>query len=384
VFGPYLADTDTDWGAVVNLDGPDSAEVRRYIADNVRFWFTDMHVDALRLDAVHALVDSSEIHLLEELAVVTAEASAHLRRPLTLIAESDQNDPRLVTPRQGGGIGVDAQWSDDFHHALHSVLTGEVDGYYADFGSLATLAATCERGFYRDGSFTLADGSTRGHPTDVATLPGWRLVVCYSNHDQIGNRAAGDRPGHLLDDDQLASAALLTLTTAYTPMLFQGEEWAASAPFPFFSSHPEPELSDAVTTGRLAEFDRMNWDLDTVLRPQDPDTFARARLDWAEPEVGRHATILQVHRQLIALRRELSELTDPAMTGTSCSFDEDARWFLMRRNGLAVVVNFGDAEASVNLGGRHSLRWATPSGARLAGTSVVLPPHAGALLLPLA
>jgi malto-oligosyltrehalose synthase/malto-oligosyltrehalose trehalohydrolase len=384
VFGPYLADTHTDWGAVVNLDGPGSEEVRRHIVDNVRFWFGDMHVDALRLDAVHALVDGSSMHLLEELAVVTADLSAHLRRPLTLIAESDENDPRLVTPRQGGGYGVDAQWSDDFHHALHSVLTGEVDGYYADFGSLATLAATCERGFFRDGSVPLADGSRRGHPVDVTTMPGWRLVVCYSNHDQIGNRAAGDRLGHQLDDDQLAAAALLTLTTACTPMLFQGEEWAAGTPFPFFSSHPEAELSDAVTTGRLAEFERMNWDPDTVLRPQDPETFARARLDWAEAEEGRHATILAAHRQLIALRRELSELTDPAMTGTSCRFDEDAGWFLMRRNGLAVVVNFGEDEVAVDLGGRHALRWATPSGARVAGPSVVLPPHAGALLLPLA
>lgn len=383
-FGPYLSEQETDWGPVLNLDGPGSDQVRRYIADNVRFWFADMHVDALRLDAVHALVDSSEVHLLEELAALTDQLSAHLRRPLALIAESDQNDPALVTPRQAGGTGIHAQWSDDFHHGVHAALTGETDGYYADFGSLAALAAACERGFFRDGSWTTLSGHDGTAPIEVTTMPAWRLVVGYSNHDQIGNRAAGDRLAGQLDDDQLAVAALLTFAVGFSPMLFQGEEWAASSPFPFFASHPEPELHEAVTDGRLAEFEQMNWDPEEVLEPQEPATFVAAKLDWSELDSGRHAVILAAHRELIGLRRELSELSDPAMTSTRCSYDDTAGWFLMRRGSVAVAVNVSDEPVSVELGGRHLLRWATPSGAQVRGTHVLLPAHAGALLLPLA
>ncbi|HQY98437.1 MAG TPA: malto-oligosyltrehalose synthase [Propionicimonas sp.] len=374
VYGPYLSAQESSWGTVLNLDGEGSGEVRRYITDNVRFWFTDMHVDGLRLDAVHALVDESAVHLLEEIAVVTASASAQLRRPLTLIAESEGNDPRLVRPREAGGHGIDAQWNDDFHHALHTALTGETDGYYATFGSLGSLAAACERGFFRE--------SVDGTALDVETMPGWRLVANYSNHDQIGNRATGDRLAHSLDDDQLASAALLTLTTSATPMLFQGEEWGASTPFPYFSSHPEPELAEAIREGRLTEFAPMSWDPETVVDPQDAATFASAKLDWDEARTGRHAVILGVHRELVSLRRELPELSDPAMTSTTCTWDDTERWFLMRRGGIAVAVNFSDAEVRVELGRRHQLRWTTPAGAYLDAGSVVLPPHAAAVLLP--
>lgn len=387
VFGPYLrapgADGESGWGTRINTDGPDSAEVRRTLCDNVRHWFVDMHVDALRLDAVHAIVDRSPTHILEELALVASDLSAHLRRPLTLIAESDENDPLLTRPREAGGRGIDAQWSDDFHHALHVALTGETEGYYADFAPLAALAKVCESGFFHDGSWSSFRGREHGGALDRATVPGWRLVVCASNHDQVGNRAAGDRPAAHLDDDQLACAALVTLTAPFTPMLFMGEEWAAGTPFPFFSGHPEPDLAASITRGRLAEFARMNWDPTTVPDPMDPATFVSARLDWGERDRGRHRVVLQAYRELIALRRQYAELSNPSLATTSCRVDEDARWFLMRRGGPAVVVNFGDAEATVDLGGRHQLRWATPSGARLLGTSVVLPPHAGALLLPL-
>jgi malto-oligosyltrehalose synthase/malto-oligosyltrehalose trehalohydrolase len=387
VFGPYLRepgeDGESGWGTRINTDGPDSAEVRRYVCDNVRHWFVDMHVDALRLDAVHAIVDTSHPPLLEELSLVASDLSAHVGRPLTLIAESDQNDPVLILPREAGGLGVDAQWSDDFHHALHVALTGEVEGYYADFAPLAALAKACESGFFHDGTLSSFRGRKHGAPLDRNTVPGWRLVAYAANHDQVGNRAAGDRPAEHLDVDQLACAALVTLTAPFTPMLFMGEEWAASTPFPFFSGHPEPELRRAVTAGRLAEFARMNWDPATVPDPMDPATFTSARLDWAERDDGRHQVVLQAYRELIALRRQYAELTNPSLARTSCAVDEDARWFLMRRAGLAVAVNFGAADVAVDLGGRHQLRWTTPSGARLSGSTVVLPPHAGALLLPL-
>lgn len=382
-FGPYLTEEQSGWGSRINLDGEGSAEVRRLIFENLRHWFVDMHVDALRLDAVHALVDRSRPHLLAELAQVTADLSAHLRRPLNLIAESDQNDPSLVTPAEADGYGIDAQWNDDFHHALHVALTGETTGYYADFAPLSALAKVCERGFFHDGTHSSFRGRPHGSPLDVTRAPGWRLVAYGANHDQVGNRARGDRPAEHLDIDQLACSALVTFTAPFTPMIFQGEEWAASAPFPFFASHPEPDLGAAVTAGRLDEFARMEWNHEEVLDPQDPATFASAKLDWSEVDEAGHRVLLDGYIELIRLRRQYAELTNPVLTRTTCLVDEEARTFLMRRGGLAVVVNFGEAQAVVELGGRHQLRWASPGGARIEGTTVVLPRHAGAFLLPL-
>src|SRR3954452_46098 len=306
-FGPYLKQGANTWGDFLNLDGPGSDEVRRYILDNVRMWLDDYHVDGLRLDAVHALNDAAHQHLLEEMAIEVAALSAHQRRPLTLIAESDLNDTRLVRPREAGGYGLDAQWSDDFHHAVHVALTRETAGYYADFEPLGALAKVCERGFFHDGTWSSFRGRPHGFPVDVRAMPTWRLVVCSQNHDQIGNRARGDRisslePGHL-DDDQLACAALLTLCGPFTPMLFMGEEFAASTPFQFFTSHPEPELGRATAEGRIQEFAEHGWDAASVPDPQDPATFARSELNWSEASSGRGARLLEVYRALASLRR---------------------------------------------------------------------------------
>jgi maltooligosyltrehalose trehalohydrolase len=380
-FGPYLKSGANTWGDFLNLDGPGSDEVRRYVLDNVRMWFEDYHVDALRLDAVHALNDASHQHLLEEMAVEVACLSAHLRRPLTLIAESDLNDPRLVRPREAGGYGLDAQWSDDFHHAVHVALTGETEGYYADFAPLSALAKVCERGFFHDGTFSSFRGRDHGYPVDLRAMPTWRLVVCSQNHDQIGNRARGDRIAEVLDDDQLACAALLTLCGPFTPMLFMGEEWAASTPFQFFTSHPEPELGTATAEGRIAEFERMGWDPAVVPDPQDPETFQRSKLDWTEAAGGRHARLLEVYRDLAKLRRAHEELTDPSFASVRCTADEDTRVFTMRRGRLLVAVNFGDAEATVPTDATDVL-FATPAGATLERGGLVLPAHAGAVVSP--
>ena len=291
----------------------------------------DFHVDGLRLDAVHALADESDLHLLEELTVEVAALSAHLRRPLTLIAESDLNEPLMVLPREVGGLGLDAQWSDDFHHALHVALTGETSGYYADFEPLAALAKVCERGFFHDGTFSSFRGREHGSPVPRATMPTWRLVVCNQNHDQVGNRAAGDRLTEHLDEDQLLCAALLTLAGPFTPMLFQGEEWAATAPFQFFTSHPEPELGTATAEGRLREFEQMGWDPELVPDPQDEETYLRSRLDWSELETEPHARVLAAYQRLAELRRSLPQLTDPSFASTSCTADEGRRVFTMRR-----------------------------------------------------
>ncbi|MBZ5740961.1 malto-oligosyltrehalose trehalohydrolase [Nocardioides mangrovi] len=376
LFAPYLKQGSNTWGDLVNLDGDGSAEVRRYILDNVRMWFEDYHVDALRLDAVHALSDSSPVHLLEEMAVEVAALSAHQRRPLTLIAESDLNDPRLIRPREAGGYGLDAQWSDDFHHAVHVALTGETSGYYADFEPLAALAKVCERAFFHDGTFSSFRGRAHGHPVDRATTPTWRFVVASQNHDQIGNRARGDRITEVLNDDQLGCAAMLTLLGPFTPMLFMGEEWAASTPFQFFTSHPEPELGRATAEGRIAEFERMGWDPDVVPDPQDPATYERSKLDWDEPATGRHARLLDVYRRLARLRRELPQVTDPAFTATTCTADEDTRVFTMRRGDLLVAINFGDAEARLDADGELLLE--TGGGATVTEGALVLAPHVGA------
>ena len=319
-FGPYLHDANANtWGDSVNLAEP---EVRRYVLDNLAMWFDDFHVDGLRLDAVHALVDDADDHILQAMAEETDARSAHLARPLSLIAESDLNDPRLILPREAGGYGLTAQWSDDHHHAIHTAVSGESAGYYADFATRDALATTSQRGFFHAGTYSSFRERDHGHPIP-AEVPTWRLVTCAQNHDQIGNRAAGDRLSASLDEQMLAVMAVLTLTSPFTPMLFMGEEWGASTPWQFFTSHPEPELGRATAEGRLAEFVKMGWDESVVPDPQDPETFRRSRLDWSELDGERHARLLDLHRELIALRRATPELTDPSFAHISAASEGD-------------------------------------------------------------
>ena len=391
-FGPYLVDGDTPWGDQVNLDRDGCHEVRRLVLDSVRGWFTDFHVDGLRLDAVHALSDSSDTHLLEEMSTEVAALAAYVGRPLFLIAESDLNDPQLITPREGGGYGLDAQWSDDFHHAVHVALTGETEGYYADFEPLAALAKVLQRGFFHDGTWSSFRGHDHGVPLDVDRVPGWRLVVANQNHDQVGNRARGDRLSETLDDNQLAVAALLTLASPFTPMLFMGEEWGASTPFAFFTSHPEPDLGRAVSEGRIGEFAQMAWDTATVPDPQDPATFESSRLDWSELDSPRGRAMLDSYRSLAGLRRTLPALTDPDLRRVSVEFDEDERWLVLRRGAgidvVVVVVNLGDAPVEVPLDDdlHYVVAFATPrasqAGSVSGGDRIRLAAHTGLLLRP--
>ncbi|BDZ49934.1 malto-oligosyltrehalose trehalohydrolase [Frondihabitans sucicola] len=383
-FGPYLTDKHAStWGTGVNLDDAGSSEVRSFILDNVLLWLDSYHVDALRLDAVHALVDDSPVHLLEEMAIRAARLSAAAGLPKTLIAESDKNDTSLVTPREaashgGSAFGIDGQWSDDFHHSVHVALTGEVSGYYADFAHLDALAKVLTRGFFHDGTWSSFRERYHGRPIDTARMPGWRLVVANQNHDQIGNRAVGDRLAASLDDGQLAIAAALTLTAPFTPMLFMGEEWAASTPWQFFTSHPEPELGEATATGRIAEFAKMGWDPAVVPDPQDPETFTRSKLDWSEVTEGRHAVLLDAYRRLIALRRSEPELLDPALSSVTVSHSEEERWLVLTRGTLRVAVNFADAARSLDVSSAEVLFASDPS--VTAGASLELPPHSVAVV----
>jgi len=351
-FGPIFSETSNTWGASVNLA---DEHVRRYILENALSWMRDFHVDGLRLDAVHALVDNSPVHLLAQLASETTALEAELGRPLILIAESDLNDPKLITPpdqstHKATGYGLTAQWSDDYHHALHVALTGETTGYYEDFASLEALAKTSTKGFFHDGTYSSFRESDHGYPVDES-MPTWRLVTFAQDHDQIGNRATGDRLAATLSADRLAVGAVLTLAAPYTPMLFMGEEWGASTPWQFFTSHPEPELGEATAKGRIAEFEKMGWDPDVVPNPQDLETFTNSKLDWSELETGDHARLLETYRSLIALRRSVPELTDERFDQLSSSFDDATGWFRLDRGGVSVLANLGEAATTLPVAG---------------------------------
>ena len=350
-FGPYLKAGRNTWGELINLDGPRSAEVRRYVLDNALGWMREFHVDGLRLDAVHALVDLSAVHVLEQLARETDVLSTHLRRPLSLVAESDLNDPRLVTAREGGGYGLTAQWDDDVHHALYAALTGEKHGYYGDFGDLPTLAKALTEAFVHAGDWSSFRERPHGRPVDRTLIPGHRFVVFLQNHDQVGNRAVGDRLSTVVSPARLKLAAALLLTSPFTPMLWMGEEWAAGTPWQFFTSHPQPELAEATGRGRLEEFAAHGWSTGDIPDPQDPETFVRSTVDWTEAEREENAAVLEWYRRLIALRRERPELTDPRLDLVRVAFSEEDGWLVVTRGSLRVVVNLADGRREVPLDG---------------------------------
>ncbi|MFE7467179.1 malto-oligosyltrehalose trehalohydrolase [Streptomyces sp. NPDC057499] len=353
-FGPYFTDTHhTPWGAAVNLDAPGSDEVRAYLLGSALAWLRDYRLDGLRLDAVHALADGRALTYLEELSAATDALAAELGHPLPLIAESDRNDPRDTTPRPRGGIGLHAQWNDDFHHALHTALTGESQGYYADFARapLAALARTMTGVFFHDGTYSAFRGRTHGRPVDIARTPAHRFVGYAQTHDQIGNRARGDRLAAALSPGLLACAAALVLTGPFTPMLFMGEEWGARTPWQFFTDHTDPELADAVRDGRRREFAAHGWTADEVPDPQDPATRDRSCLDWDEAAREPHARLHAWYRELIALRRSLPDLTDPDLASVRTAHDEQGCWLAYRRGDLRIAVNLGGKPAGIPLGG---------------------------------
>jgi maltooligosyltrehalose trehalohydrolase len=346
-FGPYLTTGRSAWGDLINLDGESSGPVREYILQNAEMWLSEFHFDALRLDAVHALHDDSKKHILTELSERVALLSENLGRPLALIAESDLNDPVMITPRSEGGFGLDAQWDDDVHHALHALLTGERQAYYVDFGPLSVLAKVLTCAFMHDGTFSTFRGRTHGRAVDRRSIRGYQFVVCLQNHDQVGNRAAGERLSELTSTGLLRVGAVLLLTSPFTPMLFMGDEWAASTRWPFFTSHPEPELAEATAKGRLAEFAEHGWDTSEMIDPQDPKAFFGAKLRWDERTETGHREVLSLYRELLALRRNHRELTDGRLNGVEVQFDEDQRWLIVRRGTLLVIANVGEADRIV-------------------------------------
>jgi maltooligosyltrehalose trehalohydrolase len=376
-FGPYLSSASNPWGEGINIADAQSDEVRRYIIGCALRWMRDFHADGLRLDAVHALFDTTAIHILEELSSETDALAQELGRPLSLIAESDLNDPRTITPRAEHGHGMTGQWADDIHHAIHTAVSGERQGYYADFGSLATLATTLRHGFFHAGTFSSFRQRRHGRPLDTSATPASRLVAYTCTHDQVGNRALGDRPSQNLTYGQLAVKAALVLSSPYTAMLFMGEEWGASTPFQFFSSHPEPELARATAEGRKKEFADHGWDADDIPDPQDPQTFQRSKLDWSEVDEGDHAKLLQVYRDLIALRRNESDLRDPGLDNLVVDYDEADRWIALRRGGLRIACNLGVRPVAVPFTGELVLASEEPARGE---ASIELRAHSFAIL----
>ncbi len=341
-FAPYFMKRySTPWGPAINLDDAGSCEVRRFLCDNAIMWMRDYRFDGLRIDAIHAIHDSSAIHFLAQLSREVDELEAHLGRSLVLIAESDLNDPRVVTPRPAGGLGIDAQWSDDFHHALHSVLTGERSGYFADFGSLAQLAKALTNAYVYDGRFSAYRRAIHG--AKPRNLDGWRFLGYLQNHDQIGNRPAGERASQLMSLGRLKIGVALLFCSPFIPMLFQGEEFMASSPFPYFTQHEDPDLARAVSEGRRREFASFEWNPESIPDPQDPMTFRRAKLDWTEPDREPHQSILAFYKRLIDLRRTFPELTDGSFDRVDVRFDERQEWIILRRGRIAVLANLSDA-----------------------------------------
>ncbi|GGZ26649.1 malto-oligosyltrehalose trehalohydrolase [Streptomyces poonensis] len=352
-FGPYFTDRHhTPWGVAVNLDAPGSDEVRAYFAGSALAWLRDYRLDGLRLDAVHALRDTRACHFLEELSSAVDALAEEVERPLFLIAESDLNDPRLITRRAQGGYGLHAQWNDDFHHALHTALTGESQGYYEDFARdpFAALAKTFTGGYFHDGTYSTFRGRGHGRPLDRTRVSAHRLLGYTQTHDQIGNRAQGDRLSASLSPGLLACGAALTLTSPFTPMLFMGEEWAAGTPWQFFTDHTDPELAEAVRRGRRREFAEHGWAEEEIPDPQDPATRERSCLDWSEPTREPHARVLAWYRKLIALRRTQPDLSDPDLAEVRAAHDGQARWFAFRRGDIRVAVNLGREPAAIPLG----------------------------------
>jgi maltooligosyltrehalose trehalohydrolase len=380
-FGPYFTGLhSTPWGDAVNLDDAGSDEVRRWIVDNALSWLRDFHVDGLRLDAVHALVDDRAVHVLEELSAEVDALAAHENRPLFLVAESDLNDPRMVTPREAGGLGVHAQWCDDVHHALHSALTGETQGYYADFGSLTAVAKVLQGAFFHDGSWSSFRGRHHGRPVDRERTAGWRFVTYLQDHDQVGNRAVGDRISASLSPGLQRVGAALVLTAPYTPMLFMGEEWGASTPWQYFTDHQEPELAEAVRQGRRREFASHGWAAEDVPDPQDPATRDRSVLRWDELSQEEHAALLGWYRELIALRRREPDLTDPRLDRVHVDVDEAARTLVVHRGTLRVVANLGADRALLSLDAAGEVLLASAGDVDLDGARVTLPAASVAVL----
>jgi len=357
-FGPYFTDSyKTPWGAALNFDGPHSDEVRRFFIENAQYWVTEFHIDALRLDAVHAIIDHSAVPFVEELAEAAHDRAKQLDRRIHVIAESTLNDARLVRPRELGGYGLDAQWNEDFHHSLHTLLTGERSGYYQDFGEFGQLVKAFSEGFVYSGQYSPYRRCRHG--SSSRDVPAEKLVVFAQNHDQVGNRMLGERLSQLVPFEELKLAAGVVLLSPFIPLLFMGEEYGETAPFQYFVSHSDAELVEAVRRGRREEFAAFEWKGEPP-DPQDEGTFARSRLNRSLRGEGHHVVLFAFYKELFRLRKSIAALASLRKEQMEVlSYDKDQVLFLRRWSGNSeafAVFNLGDIGATVAAGATKG-RW---------------------------
>jgi maltooligosyltrehalose trehalohydrolase len=350
-YGYYFTERyHTPWGSAVNFDGEHSDEVRRYFIENALYWVTEFHIDALRLDAVHAIMDFSAQPFLDELTVAVHQQADHLKRNIHLIAESDLNDTRIIRPRATGGFNMDSQWSDDFHHAVHALLTGESSGYYADYGSLEHLARVLQLGYVYAGDYS--PYRQRRHGNSPHEMDASKFVVCVQNHDQVGNRMLGERLTQLVSFEQLKLAAGLLLLSPFIPMLFMGEEYGEDAPFQYFVSHLNADLVEAVRTGRKEEFSSFAWEGD-VPDPQAEKTFVRSQLNHQLRHIGHHRVLFDLYKELIRLRTTLPPLATLSKEQMQVETFEEQQVLSVRRwqdnKQVFVVYHFGEEATSIEL-----------------------------------
>ncbi len=348
-FGPYFTDQyKTPWGCAINFDGPYSDEVRRFFIENALYWLREFHIDALRLDAIHAIKDFSAVPFLEDLQIAVEKLNNELSWPRYLIAESDLGDARIIKAREFGGCGLAAQWSDDFHHSLHTLLTGEHAGYYEDFGEVRHLANTFRNGYAYTGQYSKFRKRTHGSSTEHTTAE--QFVVCSQNHDQIGNRLKGDRLTETLSFDRLKLAAGAVLLSPFLPLLFMGEEYGELAPFQYFVSHSDPVLITAVRKGRADEFASFQWK-DNVPDPQDKETFLRSKLQHSLRLEGTHKVLLEFYRELITVRKRLSSLAQFSKNNLKITEFEELNSLVLHRwsdtDESICIFNFSTKEVCI-------------------------------------
>jgi len=349
-FAPYFTEAyRTPWGAALNFDGPQSDEVRRYFIQNALQWIQEFHFDGLRLDAINAIVDTSARKFLEELSAECHEAGDKLNRPVYLIAESDRNDAKVVEGSEVGGWGLDASWNDDFHHALHVLMTGERNGYYEDYSGVEDLARAFRDGFIYAGQYSTF--RQKRHGTSTQDLHGEHFVIFSQDHDQIGNRMLADRYSQTMSLDQLKLAAAVVLLSPYVPMLFMGEEYGETAPFQYFVSHEDKGLIEAVRKGREEEFARFQW-ADKLPDPQSEDTFLRSKMNWDLQSSGNHKVIREFYRELLDLRARIPALSELSKNDQNVvAFAEQNTLFIRRWSGesqACIAFHFGGTPVNVD------------------------------------
>lgn len=379
-FGPYLTEKyHTPWGAAVNFNEGGSDEVRRFFLDNALMWLRSYHCDGLRLDATHEFIDRSAVHFMEQLSSEVHRLGTTLGKTFSLVAESDLNDPKFVRPVEAHGYGMDAQWSDDFHHSLFTLLWSDPGrGYYDDFGTMDDLVKSIKGAFVYDGQYSRYRRHSHGRP--VHDTPAHRFFGFIQNHDQVGNRAAGERLEHLVGVEASKVALGIVLTAPFVPMLWMGEEFAASAPFLYFADHEEEEMRRLVSEGRKKDFAAFGWNEDEIPDPEASETFERSKLNWAEINEGRHAEMLQWTRDLIKLRRSTVDLNDADFGHVHVSCAAEGRTLDMRRGAIRVLANLGEEPAERKLKHDESLRLASNPGVQVKERTILLPQKTLAIL----